>query len=402
MRFPTLPISGKQRGSALIIALFIAVMLLLVAVAVLTNTSYSANTTLSIHTKNQTFDAAEAGLNVAQYQLDQNLNAPNGTSGSGPSAILGYTYNWKIVDNELSKAGNPLVTDPDPQQSGTVNVPGGEALLVGWASSILGGRTVYVEELVKQAPPTVLPNGAITCGKTGQINHQQIIDTSGNNRADIRCGTITSNGGGQVPQGKSFATCNVSGCNAIFGYDGKAYIGQAPPTFLTAAQLGAIQSTILSQARSGGSNYYTSGDVTSGTIGSSGASCVAYIGGNVTLRGNSTLINYCATTVVMGDVTVSGNASYQSLPASQTHIIYVFGSSGTVLQGTPTTAGIFYVANANVTLNGSGAGNFTGGIITPNNVTMNGGGTAVFNYNSSQILPPIPNNFVVPQSQWEY
>ena len=399
MSHSTLRASRKERGSALIISLFLVVVLLLVALAVLTNAAYSANTTVSIQTKNQTFDAAEAGLNDAQYNLDQNLFAPNDTSGT--NTVLGYTYNWKIVDNQLSGPGNS-VPDPDPQQSGSINVPAGQALLASSASSILGGRTVYVEEMVQLSPPTQLPNGAIVCGKNGQINHQQITDTSGNHRADVRCGTITSNGGGQVPDGYSYATCNVVGCNAIFGRDHVAHINQPPPTFLTAAQLAAIQSATLSQARSGGANYYTPGNVTGGTIGSSGANCVAYIGGSISLSGNANITNYCATTVVMGDVNIGGTASYQALPANVTHIVYVFGSNGAVLQGTPTTVGIFYVANADVTINGGGTGNFTGAVITPNNVTMNGGGTATFDYNGTQTPPPAQNKNVIPESQWEY
>ena len=190
--------------------------------------------------------------------------------------------------------------------------------------------------------------------------------------------------------------------NTITGYDGYRYVNQPPPTFLTAAELSTIQASVLSQAQSGGSNYYTAGNVGSGTIGTSSGKCVAYIGGNVTVKGSNTLINYCETTVVMGDVTVSGNASYQALPTSSTHIVYVFGNGGTTLQGTPTNAGIFYVANADVTLNGSGYGNFTGSIITPNNVTMNGGGTGTFYYNSTQTPPPFIPNTVAPLSQWDY
>ena len=253
--------------------------------------------------------------------------------------------------------------------------------------------------MVIPGPPTYLLPGAITCGKTGQISHQQITDTSGNHSADIRCGTLTSSGGGQVPDGNSYATGTS---NAIVGYDHVAHIDATPPTFLTSAQLATIQSSTLHQAQSGGANYYTSGSVTGGTIGSNGANCVAYIGGSITLIGNGSLINYCATTVVMGDVNIGGNADYQALPVSLTHIIYVFGTGGTVLHGTPTTVGIFYVANSDVTINGGGHGNFTGAIYTPNNVTMNGGGNATFDYPGNQTPPPVANPNVVPESQWEY
>jgi hypothetical protein len=86
------------------------------------------------------------------------------------------------------------------------------------------------------------------------------------------------------------------------------------PHFFSAAQLKAIVDNTLQQAQSGGSNFYTSGDVTGGTIGSAGSNCSAYLGGSIILHGNSNLTNYCTTTVVMGDVTVSGNATYQVPP----------------------------------------------------------------------------------------
>lgn len=389
------PRSHRQRGISLIIVLFIVVMLVLVAAGVLSNSSYSANDALNVQTKNQTFNAAEAGLNVALWTLDQNL----ASSSSGSNTVDGYTYDWAISANNLTGTTAMTVNDPDPNQSATITLQPGQALLVGSASAIMGGRTVYVEQVVALAPPVYLGNGAITCGKKGIISHQQITDLSGNHGADVHCGTLVSSGGGQIPDGKSIATGTI---NDITGYDGHAYVNQAPPTFLTAAELATIRASVLSQAQSGGSNYYTAGNLSSGTIGTSAGKCVAYIGGNITLKGSSTLINYCETTVVAGDVTVSGNATYQALPSSRTHIVYVFGSGGTTLQGTPTNAGIFYVANADVTLNGSGGGNFTGAIITPNNVTMNGGGTATFYYNSTQTPPPFIPNTVAPLSQWDY
>lgn len=388
--------TASQRGISMIIALFIVVMLFLVSLAVLSSTSDSASNVLSIQTKNQTLDTAEAGANVAQWNLDQNSFASNG---SGTGTINAYTYTWMIVDNELHGAGK-TVSDPNPQISDKINVPAGGALVAGKASSILGGRTVYVEQIVVPGAPTLLAAAAITCGKTGVISHQQITDLSGNHRADIRCGIITSSGGGQVPDGNSYATGTS---NAITGYDGIAHTNQPPPTFLTSAQLAAIQSNTLTQSKSGGSNYYTAGNVTGGTIGSSGANCVAYIGGNLTLNGKSTLTNYCATTVVMGDVNIGGNATYSAVPASLTHIMYVFGTTGSTLHGTPSTAmGIFYVANTDVTIDGSGNSDFTGAVITPNNVTMNGGGTGGFKYPGNQTPPPVPNPNVVTEAQWDY
>jgi hypothetical protein len=390
--------SRNDRGIALIMVLFLVVVLVLVAVVVLSIASNSANDTWSVQTKNQTFNAAEAGMEYAQWSLDQNLALSAGYTGSGSVNSSGYNYNWSVVGNQLTSGSAQSEQDANPR-FGNITIPSGMAVLAGWASAPTGGRTVYVEEAVQMAAPTYFTPGAIICGKTGQIDHQQIYDTSGNNGADIHCGTILATGGGQVPQGKSYASGTI---NEIFGSDHQAHTNAPPPVFLTAAQLAAIRATTLAAAESGGSNYYTSGNVTGGTIGSSGSNCVAYIGGSIVLHGNGNLTNYCTTTVVMGDVTIGGNAAYQALPASAAHITYVFGTGGTTLQGTPTTVGFFYVANADVTINGGGKGSFTGSVITPNNVTMNGGGTSDFYYNSTQTAPPVVNPYVVPLSQWDY
>ena len=387
-----------QRGMALIIALFMVVIALMVAAAILTNASYASNNALGVQTKNQTFDAAEAGLNVAQWQLDQNNFAASGVPSACSSPVNGYTCTWEIVYNGLYGNGG-TTTDPDPEHPGNVSVGPKQALIAGWASSILGGRTVYVEQVVVPGPPITLPKGAIICGGNGVINHQQITDISGQHSANILCGSITQSGGGQVPDGNSYASSTT---NQIQGLDGIAHTNATPPTFLTAGQLAALQATTLFKAKTGPPNFYTTGSMTGGVIGSNGANCVAYIAGNITLGGSANLTNYCATTVVMGNVTVSGNASYQALPASTAHIMYIFGMAPVILQGTPTTSGIIYAANADIIVNGSGNGSFTGAVISPHNISWNGGGNATFNYDGSQIPPPAPNPVVIPQSQWEY
>ena len=388
------PRPRRERGVALVLVLFVVLILLLVAAGVLSNSAYSANDALSIQAKNEAFNAAEAGLNVAQYKLDQDLTATTGGSGF----VGKYRYHWAIAANRLSTSAT-TAPDPDPTRLDTISVASGEALLVGSASSLLGGRTVYVEEMVALAPPVYLNPGAIICGKKGVISHQQITDISGKHSASVDCGTLVKSGGGQVPDGESLATGTV---NEITGYDHIAHINQPPPSFLTAAELSTIQASVQGQASKGAPNFYTAGDVTGGIIGTPAGKCVAYIGGNITLKGSNTLLNYCETTVVMGDVTISGSANYQALPPGTTHMVYTFGTGGTVLQGTPTTVGIFYVANSDVTLNGSGGGNFAGSIITPNGVTMNGGGTATFSYNGNETpLPFIPKT-VATLSQWDY
>jgi hypothetical protein len=379
----------------MIIALFMVVIVLLVALAILTNASYSASDALGVQTKNQTFDAAEAGLNVAMWQIDQDNFTPAGVPTTCSAPVNGYTCTWDVVYNGLY-GGGATVTDP---VGNSVTVGPRQALLAGWASSILGGRTVYVEQIVAPGPPIQLPKGAIVCGQNGVVNHQQITDISGKHSADIRCGSITASGGGQTPDGNSYAS---GATNQITGLDGQAHTNVTPPVFLTAGQLAALQRSTAIQAQSGPPNFYAAGNVSGGTIGASGANCVAFIGGDITLGGSANLTNYCATTVVMGTIVVSGNATYQALPAATSHIIYVFGTTTLVLQGTPTTSGTIYAANADITVNGSGNGNFTGAVISPHNVSWNGGGNATFNYDGSQLPPPAPNPLVIPQSQWEY
>src|SRR5215467_410430 len=159
-----------HRGMVMIIALFMVVIVLLVALAILTNASYSANDALGVQTKNQTFDAAEAGLNVAMWQIDQNNFTPAGVPTTCAAPVNGYTCTWDVVYNGLY-GGGATVTDP---VGNSITVGPRQALLAGWASSILGGRTVYVEQIVAPGPPIQLPRGAIVCGQNGVVNHQQI------------------------------------------------------------------------------------------------------------------------------------------------------------------------------------------------------------------------------------
>jgi hypothetical protein len=398
MRRWSLNIRRERRGMVMVIALFFVVITLLVAVAVLDNAAFSANDALNVQTKNQTFNAAEAGLNVAMFQLDQNNAIASGNPTPCASPLVGYTCTWEVVLNRLYRPAG-RADDPNPQQPNKIIVPAGEALIAGWATSILGGRTVYVEQIVTPGPPIVLPKGAIVCGGTGTISHQQISDITGLHSADIRCGTIISSGGGQTPDGNSYASGTT---NQIVGFDGTAHTQATPPKFLTAGQLAALQTSTLIKSQQGAPNFYTAGDFSTGTIGTNGSNCVAYIGGSLVLSGSSSIINYCPTTVVMGDIVISGNPTYQALPASTAHILYVFGTNGVWLNGTPTTWGIVYSANADVTIDGSGNGNFAGAVITPHNATMFGGGTGSFSYNGAQLPPPAPNPVVIPQSQWEY
>ena len=398
MRRSSVNVRRERRGIVMVIALFFVVIVLLVAVAVLDNASFSANDALNVQTKNQTFNAAEAGLNVAMWQLDQNNGISSGVATPCASPLIGYTCTWEVVLNRLYRPAG-LADDPNPQQPNKIPVAANSALIAGWASSILGGRTVYVEQIVTPGPPIVLPKGAIVCGQTGVISHQQITDITGLHSADVRCGTILSSGGGQTPDGNSYASGTI---NQINGYNGTAYTQQTPPKFLTAGQLAALQTSTLIKSQQGAPNFYTAGDFGSGTIGTSGSNCVAYIGGSLTLSGSNSVINYCTTTVVMGDITISGTPTYQALPTSIAHVLYVFGTNGVTLNGTPTTWGIVYSANADVIIDGSGNGTFGGAVITPHNATMNGGGGGIFKYDGSQLPPPAPNPVVIPQSQWEY
>jgi Tfp pilus assembly protein PilX len=101
---------GARRGIALVTVLFLVVVLILVAVVVLSMTSNSASDTLAVQTKNQTFNAAEAGLNYAQWSLDQNLAAP-ASGGTGSVGGSGYKYIWAILANQIYQARSRTVAD---------------------------------------------------------------------------------------------------------------------------------------------------------------------------------------------------------------------------------------------------------------------------------------------------
>ena len=392
--------SARQRGFAMVLALFLVLLALVIVGAVLASTSNSATSTLSVQTKNQTFNAAETGLYTALYKIDTNKSIASGTKSTGP--VDGYTYNWEVVNNNLGKSSSATASDVNPAYP-SVFVGPNQAYLEGWASSITGGRTVYVEAIAVPAPPLSFTGGAVVSGQIAQISHEQITDTSGKSGANIYGEQITASGGGQTPDGNSYATCTVPGCNAITGLDGYPHINAAAATFLTAGQLAAIQSSALAAAQSGGSNVYVNGNWTgAGTWGTSGSNCTVYINGNVTLSGNGTLKNYCTTTVVTGNWTMSGNVQYTILPASTTHATYILGTGGATFNGTTNTAGFIYSANGPITLNGGGNGSFSGVLYSPFNVTMNGGGASSFNYDPIQSQAHPPNPTLVPIAQWEY
>lgn len=393
--------NSTRRGFAMVLALFLMLLVMVVVVAVLANTSTSATSTLSIQTKNETFNAAETGMDAAIYQVDASKSIASGSSSTG--TVSGYNYTWEVVQNNIGSPISSSVNDVNPLMTSKVPVAANQAYLAGWASSITGGRTVYVEAIVIPGPPITFTPGAIVSGQTAQISHEQITDTTGKHSANVWADTVTSSGGGQVPDGNSYAVCTSPGCNAITGYDGQAHTGAAPPTFLTAAQLAALQNSALAAAQSGGSNVYVNGNWSGGgSWGTSGASCTVYINGDVTLSGNGTLTNYCTTTVVTGNWTMSGSVKYTIAPASVTHSLFVLGSSGATFNGTTNTAGFVYAANGPITINGGGSGSFTGVFYTPYNVTMNGGGGSNFYYNPIQDQVQVPNPNVVPIAQWEY
>jgi uncharacterized protein (UPF0333 family) len=392
--------SRGERGLAMILTLFLVVVSFSIVVAVLASSMNSAAGSLSVQTKNQTFNAAETGLHAAIYQIDANNSISSGSQGTG--TVDGYTYNWEVVQNQLGKTST-TVNDVDSAYTSSISLAANQAYIEGWASSITGGRTVYAEAIVVAGPPVSFTGGAVVSGQTAQISHQQITDISGKHSANIHAQQITESGGGQTPDGNTYATCNTVGCNAITGLDGQEHINQAPPTFLTASQLAAIQSSALSAAQSGGSNVYVNGNWTgTGTWGTAGSNCTVYVNGNVTLSGSGTLTNNCTTTVVTGNLTMSGNVQYAIAPSTTTHAMYVLGSGGVTFNGTTNTAGFVYAANGPVTLNGGGHGSFTGVLYSPYTVTMNGGGGATFNYDPIQSQVTAPNPNVVPVAQWEY
>jgi len=150
-------------------------------------------------------------------------------------------------------------------------------------------------------------------------------------------------------------------------------------------------------------NVYVNGDWSGGgTWGKASTPCTVYINGNVKLSGNATLTNYCTTTVVTGDWTMSGSVQYAIAPASPTHALFVLGPDGATFNGTTNTAGFVYSANGPITINGAGNGSFTGVLYSPYNITMNGGGNSSFTYDQVQSQVKAPNPNVVPIAQWEY
>ena len=72
-----------QRGFAMVFTLFVTLLLLVIGLSILAVSSSSSLTTLNVERKQDSFDAAEAGLNQAIDQLDQSTGySATGSSGS--------------------------------------------------------------------------------------------------------------------------------------------------------------------------------------------------------------------------------------------------------------------------------------------------------------------------------
>jgi hypothetical protein len=405
----------------MVTALFIMGLLLIVAALLLDNVKSVASSTQVLEQRNQTYDAAEAGMDATLDYFDRD---PFVTSGC-PSGSSGRAYTCNIDKNNFY--GTSALSVSDPINAGTtVSVPAGDALIDSQAAGLFG-NIVHLEALV--SAPTFnnqFPTGAINAGGdvTGGGHMPVYADPSDSvpNDANVKAnGDVTSFT--TIVQGDTYAV----GTDSQVGADGATHSGSAPITLPNSSYVSNFTSYTYNQAfnngtvvspsslSSGGTysgNTYignssgTSGsgnlDLTSGTVTFNGG--VVFIDGNLCLSGHANVVvNGTTILVVRGQFAQAGNsASYNA--SSGSHVVlaalggdaspspcsagngpYSFSVSGNGNQN----LGLVWTPNGSTELGGNG--NLTGAVDAGVNAVLNGGGSGgKFTYNHNIFTAPSP------------
>jgi len=359
----------RLRGFALILALLIVALFLIIGLALLSVSQSSSLATLNVERKEDSFNAAEAGLNTAIEQLDMSasFSATNATS----TLSNGYTFTYSIVNN-LANGGSTSAKDPVTGR--LLTVPGKRAFVYSTGQGPNGERATTVEAIVRQpSTPLKFPNDAIDAGLdiAGNWNHNIGISGSAPGADDA---TVHANHNITVSVGFLQGTATASGMIDTLDL-GPGGVG-TPQITLPTAQMPAFVAYEKSVALAGGPYvlYIPSG----GTVpsryacpsGAPSAGCTVFLDGPLSISGNQT-INFTGTVtfVVNGNYTAAGQAqiSFQSRTKS------LFAVNGNVDDGGLGTMYALIWSKGDTILHGNGYQR--GAIVAGGNVYMKGGGS---------------------------
>ena len=361
-----------QRGFTMIAALLITVILLLAALAMITNANYTAADTRQTEQKNSAFDAAYAGLNAVMDSMDGT------TTNLSQSSTLsnGYSYTTTGVSH-LTDSSSTTWTTTDPATGQTITLPGGTAFVSSTGKSPNSGRTVVVEGVVKTGQTTVtFPNdtidAAIDIDRTWNSGNNCIGVTASSSGAND--GNIHANG--NIPANICFTQGNASASGTITGNPNATSTTPSAPQ-ITFPVMGPFISQEKALAQAGGNNLYInpgSGGTmpTSFTCPSSvgGDGCVVFYDGNYTMAGGVSLtFSGEVTLVINGNYKSDGNSSL--VMQSGTHSMLVV--NGNAEMGGNNSTGALVWAKGDATLHGNES--ILGSVIANGNVHLAGGGS---------------------------
>jgi Tfp pilus assembly protein PilX len=358
-----------QRGFAMMLTLFITSLLLVIGLAMLGVSQYSAVAAQNVERKQDSFNAAEAGLNTAIDKLDGSLSY-NATNTSG-TLSNNYTYQYTVVNN-LSGGGGVPATDPVTGQP--ITVPAARAFLYSKGQGPNGERATTVEAIVKQTGSQFqFPNDAIDAGLdiAGNWNYKSGIKSSSPGADDAN---IHANHNVTVDLGYLQGTSTASGATNSLNNSPTAV--NTPQKTLPTAQMPTFVAAEKSIAKAGGpyALYIPAGGTVPSTYtcpdGAPATGCVVFLDGPLTISGHQEItFTGTVTFVVNGNYSATG----QSQISFQAGTKSLFAVNGNADDGGLGTMYALIWSKGDTILHGNGWQ--TGAVVAGGNAYLYGGGS---------------------------
>jgi len=386
------PTRSQSRGFAMAFTLCMTMLIMVLALGMLAVSQGNSLSTMNVERKQDSFDAAEAGLNTAIDQLD-GAAAFSATNTTG-TLSNNYTYTYTIVNN---LAGGQAVPSTDPVTGQTITVPANRALIISVGQGPNGERATTVESIVKQTGTQFnFPNDAIDAGLdiAGSWNFKSGIKGSSPGAYDAN---IHANH--NITAGVGFLQGNASASGTVDSLNSGPYGTNTPQRTLPTSQMSAFVAywKTQSQGDSKYNEYYTAGsplpkeyDCPSDAPPSG---CVVFYDGPLTMSGSQTItFTGTVTFIVNGNYTASGQSqiSFQSGTKS------LFAVNGNADDGGLGTMYALIWSKGDTTLHGNGWQQ--GAVVAGGNAYLKGGGSSggfVYDAALNNFSVNIPGHIVI-------
>ena len=370
-----------ERGFLLGYIMIVAAILSLVAMLLLQSAQSGAVATRSIEVKNNSFNAAEAGLNSALEALDRNIDEATTRT---ETLADGYKYTYSIYPN-FHGSLSQLMNDPGEVLGGKggsdqVSVPAGGAVIVVEGTGPSGERPTVLEAAVTvDTAMLAYPHYALTSG----LNVQGVLaDAASSGQPAI---TVHANGSITARNASSLTIQSEASGKTNTLPTGKTNAPQV--TLPMVSQFDYMVASYKNQA----TTYGTDGDVylPDGSLLASsyrcptlpaGESCLLFYDGALTMTSQQTTLNGPWTMIVDGDLSMSGTGAL--LFAARPSLLIVNGNAK-LLKAAQINA--YLEVKGSTTL--SSAATLTGAILTLGTLTFTDGSGGGIDYDPS-VIPP--------------